>query len=527
MFEINGHWYFAESTVLLNSHSKAFLTNSQFFTNIASTGGCIRSNPETYLNVQNSTFFNNKGAFGGAIYCEGALNSQKEVETYENENQLQFNKYQAFQDPQCSIKKSIFIGNFALQKGGNTYLNHTSAIITDCQFQLSFSFISDGVMMVYNSKITIDNSNFNETASVFEGGVFDAVANSNIIIINSVSVISFSIAMKGSSFQIQNGVALLMNNIPVRDGYVRNLNLNNGYSFSIIDHCSVLVTNSYFEPIYPFPWVFYMEDNSNLTVTGSRFKTIGNSSTQIVTAAKSSRVNFTKCIFQQLGGFVMLENSNLFMKDSLLTKSQYVVSNAVISASGNSKINLEETNITDIIPDVDLPLVRLASSNASINKCLYSGNRLSRHIIATGNSLVSVNDGYFKNNTFSFGIPYSSIFYLESRQLSMDGSLFQNNYKYKNLGLYNVAIVNAYSSNVKINNCTFNTESHLIAPTFIFHMRLASLTEDSKNYLQINYSIFTSKGGTLRIENIADVNIQSSFFQIEPNTDFPLEGSGL
>ena len=58
-------------------------------------------------------------------------------------------------------------------------------------------------------------------------------------------------------------------------------------------------------------------------------------------------------------------------------------------------------------------------------------------------------------------------------------------------------------------------------------MRLASLTEDSKNYLQINYSIFTSKGGTVRIENITDVNIQSSYFQIDPNTDFPLERSGL
>ena len=450
----------------MNSHSKAVLKNSQCFTNIASTGGCIRSNPGTYLDVQNSTFFNNKGAFGGAIYCEGAFNSQKDVGTYENKNQLQFNKYQTLQDPQCSIKNSIFIGNFALQKGGNTYFNHTTAIIAVCQFQLSFSFISGGVMMVYNSKITIDNSNFNETASVFEGGVFDAVDNCNVIIINSV--ISFSIAMKASSFQIQNGVALSMNNVTVRDGYVRNLNLNNGYSFSIIDHCSVLVTNSYFEPIYPFPWVFYMEDNSNLMVTGSRFKTIGNSSTQIVTVAKSSRANFTKCIFEQCAGFVMLENSNPFIKDSLLTKSQYVVSNALISATGNSNINLDESNITDIIPNVDLPLVRLASSNVSINKCLYSANRLSRHIVATGNSLVSVDDSYFKNNTFSFGILYSSIFNLESSQLSVDDTLFQNNYQYKNLGLYNVAIVDAYSSNVKINNCTFNRESLLIAPTFIF-----------------------------------------------------------
>ena len=285
--------------------------------------------------------------------------------------------------------------------------------------------------------------------------------------------------------------------------------------------------NSYFEPIYPFPLIFYMEDNSNLTVTESRFKTIGNSSTQIVSAAKSSRVNFTKCIFEQCAGFVMSGNSYLFIKDSLLTKSQFVVSNALISATGNSKIDLDKTNITDIIPNIDLPLVRSASSNVSINKGLHSGNRLSRHIVATGKSLVSVNDSYFKNNTFSFGILYSSIFYLESSQLSMDGTLFKNNYQYKDFGLYNVAIVDAYSSNIEINNCTFNTESHLVVPNFVIHMRLASIKEDSKNYLQISNSVFKSKGGSLRIEDIADVNIQSSFFQIDPNTDFPIEGSGL
>ena len=316
------------------------------------------------------------------------------------------------------------------------------------------------------------------------------------IIINN-SVISFQTALKGSIFQIQSEVALSLNNVTVRNGNAGTTYfLDDGYSFAIIGHCSVMVTNSYFEPVHSFPWLFYMEDNSNLTVTGSRFKTIGNSSSQIVSAAKSSRVNFTKCIFQQCAGFVMSENSYLFMKVSLLTKSQYVISNALISATGNSKIDLDETNITDVIPDVDLPFVRSASSNVSISNCLYSGNRLLRHIVATGNSFVSVNDSYFKNNTFSFGILYSSIFYLESSQLSTDDTLFMNNHQYKNLGLYNVAIVDAYSTNIEVNNCTFITESHLIAPTFIFHMRLASLTEDSQNYLQISNSIFKGKGGT-------------------------------
>ena len=98
----------------------------------------------------------------------------------------------------------------------------------------------------------------------------------------------------------------------------------------------------------------------------------------------------------------------------------------------------------------------------------------------------------------------------------MDGTLFKNNYKYKDFGLYNVAIVDAYSSNVEIDSGTFITAVHLVVPNFIFHMRSASIAKDSKNYLQISNSVFKSKGGSLRIEDIADVNIQSSFFQIDP-----------
>ena len=237
MFENNGYLYFAESTVLVNSHSKAVLKNSQFVRNIASIGGCIRSNPGTHLEVQNVSFFHNKGAFGGTINCEGTFYSQKEIERNENKNQSQFiiNLQQASEDPQCSIKKSIFVGNFALRMGGNTYFNRTTALITDCHFQHSSS-ISAGAMMIYNSNITIDNSNFNTTSAIFEGGAFDVVDNCNLIINNSV--ISFQTALTGSIFQIQNGVALLLNNVTVRNRDTgTTFSLGDEYSFSIIDHC--------------------------------------------------------------------------------------------------------------------------------------------------------------------------------------------------------------------------------------------------------------------------------------------------
>ena len=533
VFENNGRWYIAESTILVKSGSKAVVKNSQFVLNIASTGGCIRSFPKTYLDVQNSTFMSNVGAFGGAIYCEGKPNSILGEKIFTKDIQPHFNFIQSGEDPQCSIKKTTFIGNLALQTGGDAYFNSSTAQMTDCYFYLSGTFISGGVFFAYKSSIMIDRNRLNRTGTIFEGGAFRAEDNCNIIINNSL--ISYNTAIKGSTADIQNGVTLIMNNVTVKDGNKRYANstppfLSDGYSFFIGDRCSVTVMNSYFQPVYPFPWVFYMEDNSNLTVTGSKFKSMGNSSTQIVSAAKSSRVDFTKCIFHQCAGFVMSDSSSLFIKDSAVSGSQYVISNAIISASGNSRIYLDKSNITDIIPNADLPFVRSDSSNVSITSCLYMGNRLSRHIVATGASLISVSDSHFSNNTFSYGILYSSLFYLMGSQLSVEGTIFKNNHQYRNYGMYNVAIVDAYSSNVGIHSCSFTTAvfPHPLAPTFILHMRLASFTYDSSNYLHISNSAFKGKAGSLRIDNIANVNIQSSFFQIHTNNDFPLvAGSGL
>ena len=528
LFENNGFWYFAQSTILVKSESVAVLLNSNFTKNIASIGGCIASFSGTYLEVQNTTFFINQGSFGGSIYCVGTLYGSEKLEKSSLSKQTDLNLGKVTQSSQCSIKKSIFLGNFALQRGGSAYFNGSTVQILDCHFQISAAYYSGGAIMAYNSNITISSSTFNTTGTKNIGGAMSAEDSCIISIKNTI--FTSNTGLVSSGFQIQNRVILTMKNATVKIGDSGYLFDEESKFFSVSDHCLVTVMNSNFETNNHCAWVFDIEVNSNLTVMGSTFNPLRKSATQIVTATQSSRVSFTKCTFQQCAGFVVSDNCYLHMKESILTKSQYVVSDALISASLNSKIDLDETNITDIIPNVDLPFVRSDSSNVSIRKCLYSGNRLSRHIVATGNSLIAVSESNFNNNTFNFGIMYSSIFHLMASHLSLDGITFDNNHQYMNYGLYNVAIVDAYSSDVEINSCTFTTSvySPPLAPTFILHMRLASLTDNSQNYLQINNSIFNSKSGCLRVDNVADVNIQSSFFQVNRHTDFPvLVESGL
>ena len=314
LFKNSGLLVFSESTILVKSGSKAVFRTTKLVRNYASTGGSIRSFPGTYLDVQNSTFSSNRAAFGGAVYCEGALYRKSGQSIIEKCNQPYFRFVNSTDDPQCSITKSTFNRNLAILIGADTYFNTTTVKITYCSFSQSGGPIKGGVMMVYTSDVIIDTSIFSRTRSIFEGGTFSAEDNCNIMINNSL--FEFSTAMRGSTIEIKNRVVLTLNNVTVKEGEVSYKNSTtvvfaDGYSFAISNHCSLTAINSYFEPIYPFPWVFYMEENSNLTVTGSTFKSRDNSSAQIVSAVKLSMVNFTKCLFQTCAGFVVSDDSSL------------------------------------------------------------------------------------------------------------------------------------------------------------------------------------------------------------------------
>ena len=528
-FDSNGLWYFAESTILIKSESWVMIKDCNFSANSASTGGGIRVFPGAFLSVHNSTFYRNNASFGGTIYCEGNFymnNSQNTCKhpIYTTIRNNSFGNYG--QGTQCMIKETNFSHNYAQEHGAILHFNGTSAELTNNTFEHNEGLIAGGGIMAHTSRVHITNFYFNFVGSVFEGAILIA-DNDCFININNGYIASY-IGVIGSTFVLQNRVKLCMSNVTVIDVNLPSVVKITGYSFFISDHCSVEINDALFEPAYPFPWVFYMEKSSNLTVSDSIFKGNASKTSPVLSAAESSRVNFINCSFETCAGFAIFDYSFLSMKRCSITKSQYVVNNALLSASGNSEIVIADINITDNIPNVELPFLKVDSSNATISRCLYTRNYLSRHIVATRNSLIRVSDSHFNNNTFSFGYWFSSIFYLTGSQLSMQSTIFNNNYQYHYPQWYLVAITDASSSNVEIDHCIFFTESHLTPPTFIFHMKLAPFTGNPTNFLQIKNSMFNNKAGTIRAQDIADINIQSSFFQIDPNNDIPLvAGSGL
>ena len=528
-FHSNGIWYFAGSTILVRSESWAMIKDCNFSSNIASTGGCIRAFPGAFLSVENSTFYKNDAGFGGAIYCEGDLygkhwqNTCKKPMYFTMRNNNIRNNGEG---TQCVIKESYFGFNQA-QEGRILYFIDTSVEMTNNVLEHSRGVIKGGAIIAHTSRINMSNFYFNFVGSGFEGGVL--IADNDCFINMANGYIASCLGVIGSTFLLQNRVQLFLRNITLIDENLPHIHSYlKGYSFFISDHSSVEINDVLFEPLHPFSWVFYMEQSSNLTVSDSIFRSNGTKTSHVLSAAESSRANFINCSFETCAGFAIFDYSFLSLKRCSISRSQYEVNNALLSASGKSKIVIDETNITDNIPSVDLPFLNVDSSNATIIRCLYTRNYLYRHMVATGNSLIRVSDSHFNNNTFSSRVWYSSMFYLKGSQLSIQNTIFKNNYQDPYPHYSMVAIVDAFSSNVGISHCIFTTESHLTPPTFIFHMTLVSITGNPSNYLQINGSTFNNKGGIIRMQDIADVNIQSSFFQIDPNNDIPLvAGSGL
>ena len=522
-FDSNGLLLFAESTILVRSKSWAVIKDCKFSSNIAWTGGCIRIFPGAFLSVENSTFSKNYAAFGGAIYCEGDIygkhsqNTCKQLTYPTNRN--------GGEGAQCVIKESYF-GFGAALEGGILYVTDTCVKMTNIVFENSGS-VKGGGIIAHTSRINMSNFHFTYIDSAFAGSALIA-DNDCFINMENGYIVSY-VGIIGSTFLLQNRVKLFLRNVTLVDEPLPIIKFfGKGYSFFISDHSSVEIKDSLFEPSHSLPWVFYMERSSNLTVCDSIFRGNGTKSSPVLSAAESTRVHFINCSFETCAGFAIDDNSVLSLKRCSITRSQYVVNNALLSASGNSEIVIDENNITDNVPSLDLPFLNVDSSNATLIRCFYTRNYLYRHIVATGNSFIRVSDSHFNNNTFSFGLWYSSIFYLKGSQLSMQNTVFKNNYQgpYLNWGLS--AIVDASSSNVGISHCIFIIGSHLTPPTFIFHMNLASISGNPNNFLQINNSKFNNKGGIIRAQDIADINIQSSFFQIDPNNDIPLvAGSGL
>ena len=218
----------------------------------------------------------------------------------------------------------------------------------------------------------------------------------------------------------------------------------------------------------------------------------------------------------------MPQKTPLHLEQCLITSSQNILNNALILMTGQSEIVFSFTNITNIIPILDQRFLEATSSSINITHCLYTGNNVFRQFDVTG-SVISVEDSKMINNTCADSlIPYSSIFYVSDGQLIVVRSTFNDNY-HSYMSLFLMSIIASSSSDISLTDSIFSSSSVNSSADFVLYMRSSSVSAKSpNNYLQIENCTFDNKGGSFRIHDVADINIQSSLFHIHRNTDIQI-----
>ena len=203
----------------------------------------------------------------------------------------------------------------------------------------------------------------------------------------------------------------------------------------------------------------------------------------------------------------------LTIENCLITNSEYVLDQAIILVSDESLISIHRGNILDNKPDVDIPFLGLSKGNATMNKCWYTGNVMSQHFMLTEDSLLSISDTNFSNNSFRIRVMFASIFYLAECKILIQDSIFKNNYYYTFIiHVTFLAIFDAYSSDITLNSFQIVHDIQLLSPDYTIHMRSPVFTRIPSNFLQINKCTWNSRSGTLLVEDVANINVQNSFF---------------
>ena len=258
------------------------------------------------------------------------------------------------------------------------------------------------------------------------------------------------------------------------------------------------------------------------------FTNNGKPGSSVLSANNNIKIKFKNCTFVKCAGFTASRRSVLTIENCLITNSEYVLDQALILVSDDSFISIHRSNLLDNKPDVDIPFLRLYKSNATMNECWYTGNVMSQHFMLIEDSLLAISDTHFNNNSFRIRAMFASFFYLaESKILIQDSLLKNNNYYTFIIPVTFVAIFDAYSSDITLNSCQIVHDTQFLPPDYTIHMRFPVFTRIPSNFLQINNCTWNSKSGTLLVEDVANINVQNSFFLTYQDKSVRAEESGF
>jgi predicted outer membrane repeat protein len=181
----NGHNISGEnqamSLYINNTASNVILNNITFVNGNTESMLYIDGN---YCKINDCTFEENKGSYGGAVYIRGYKNifdNCKFINNYASAYGGAIDIGGSYN----SIYNSTFIGNSKPYAGGAVCLDGVKNLIHNCTFKDNTALYYGGAIDIYGKYNTIDNCTFDEnTASYYAGAVY--MESSNCLVNNSI-----------------------------------------------------------------------------------------------------------------------------------------------------------------------------------------------------------------------------------------------------------------------------------------------------------------------------------------------------
>ena len=513
IFKNNGFLFSSVSNILIKTNSSVKVANCKFTSNIAVYGGVLSSFPNTSIVVENSTFIHNTGQRGGAINCHNqanltlmenkhrplilgaskvgqyfSANELKKAETLERNIMHSFLN-QSEDDSKCIVRGSVFINNWAAESGGAIYVQGRSIDILDCNFTNTTGGFGGVIMGYEKSRINIENTQFINNA-----GMLGNVINIRINVVLNLDNCYFD----------YNDTAYVSGPfIRARD-----------YSYLTINRC-------YFISQAGIPYVFDVENFTDITVNNSNMETYRNIGSSVLIALNNVRAKFVNCSFHKHGGFQAIQNSVITIETSTYTQCHHVTIGALFFVQHGSHLYISNTNISDVKTAYN-PLYFIIADDHSfvtMTNCLYTNNNLEYHFISTGGSFMVVDQSEFVNNKGVSSRGFSALFYITANsEISVSGSFFRDNLISARLITFYLEsfLFEILDSNVNFTDSSFfNNSVQTIADA------VSTLGTQSK-YLQISKCTFDNEASPFQAQNLADINIQNSHFKVGKGFDsFP------
>lgn len=316
---------YSEGTNLVNSASNSF-------------GGAIYSPyyaySTAYVNLNNCTFINNTGEYGGAIYMDGGY---------------------------LDIKNSLFLNNYAYNYGGAIACEYNSQVTIDKSRFINSRSLNDagGAIYLKSSKITANNVNVSNSKATFGGAItalsstvyleaFNGVNNTADYEGGAIYQMYGTFTLRNSNFinnSASNGGALFIDNTTSLILY-QNIFKNNsaldyaGAVYSLLNVKSKINFNEYYNNTALFEKDFYETSTVSLVIGDGNYVMYKNNVTdigEIPSYYSSLEQGFVTSVKDQQSG------GNCWAFAGLA-----VLESCILKASGNN-LDLSEENMKNLI----------------------------------------------------------------------------------------------------------------------------------------------------------------------------------